>query len=220
MTLDGCCHSKERNTDTSLAPTDSVSSYLLPPTVPDANSIPVPSSARNKGKNKQVNPSPGPSSASIRNLPPSARTASEFTKNEIRDLQEEVHTLAQGVAEFIRDSTDTAHANGNAIDTLHENLLDVRGVLSTVAGEPTALGHAITNDALIQSLRDSSYQTAACLDQVTRALQRIEAAQAVGPRTADAALPAAGAGPAAAPERLPDVALVAPSPSSMEGRML
>ncbi|KAJ7923666.1 hypothetical protein B0H13DRAFT_1864651 [Mycena leptocephala] len=54
---------------------------------------------------------------------------------------------------------------------------------------------------------------------MTRALQRIEAVQAAGPRTADAVLPA-GAGPAAAPKRLPDVALVAPPPSSTEGRML
>lgn len=216
------------DTDISIVPTESISGYLLP-TVPDANVIHVPTSTAaggDKGKKKQVNASPGPSSAPIRNLPPGARTASEFivriglrdlipndkkldTKNEIRDLQEEVHALTQGVAEFIRDSTDTAHVNGNAIDSmclqtsallshltkstqaLHKNLLNIRGILSAVAGEPAELGHAIANDALIQSLRDSSYQTAVRLDQVTRALHRIEAAQAAATSDAGSATAAA-----------------------------
>ncbi|KAJ7897444.1 hypothetical protein B0H13DRAFT_1884643 [Mycena leptocephala] len=189
---------------TSPAPTESLSTYLANDATDDldsnsavvhSTSTPIAAPDRNKGKERQRNASPGPSSST--HLPPGRAAARNFIANvglrevlpdshrleskpEIRGLQREIHALTQGVAEHIRLSTDTAETHASSINK------------------------------------------SACRDEhdVASSLLRIEARQVSPPPPGTPAAAIAHAPPVAAPSPLPDVALVAPSASSAEGRLM
>ncbi|KAJ7811460.1 hypothetical protein B0H13DRAFT_1926724 [Mycena leptocephala] len=180
------------DTVTSLAPTESLSTYLANNATDDSDSnsavvhstsTPIAAPDGNKGKERQRNASPGPSSSA--HLQPGHAAARNFIANvglrevlpdghrleskpEIRGLQRELHALTQGVAEHIRLSTDTAETHAGSINTL------------CCASRPVRCR---------------------CL------LLLLRAAIAHAP-------------PVPAPSPLPDVALVAPSASSAEGRLM
>ncbi|KAJ7933232.1 hypothetical protein B0H13DRAFT_2306911 [Mycena leptocephala] len=212
---------------TSLAPTESLSTYLANDATDDldsnsavvhSTSTPIAAPDRNKGKERQRNASPGPSSST--HLPPGRAAARNFIANvglrevlpdshrleskpEIRGLQREIHALTQGVAEHIRLSTDTAETHASSINSV--SLYPSR--LSRLANPNQVLQNQLVGMNML-------------LDDVASSLLRIEARQVSPPPPGTPAAAIAHAPPVAAPSPLPDVALVAPSASSAEGRLM
>ncbi|KAJ6589403.1 hypothetical protein B0H19DRAFT_1248949 [Mycena capillaripes] len=88
------------------------------------------------------------------------------------------------------------------------------------AGDPAALSDAISNDSVVLSIRDNIADVHLRLDRFTGALARFEA-RLTAPAQQTAPPPLAPA-PVAAPvaRTPPDIALVAPSPSSAEGALM
>ncbi|KAJ7934875.1 hypothetical protein B0H13DRAFT_2481325 [Mycena leptocephala] len=215
------------DTVTSLAPTESLSTYLANNATDDSDSnsavvhstsTPVAAPDGNKGKERQRNASPGPSSST--HLPPGRAAARNFIANvglrevlpdghrleskpEIRGLQRELHALTQGVAEHIRLSTDTAETHASSINSV--SLYPSR--LSRLADPNQVLQNQLVGMNML-------------LDDVASTLLRIEARQVPPPPPVTPAAAIAHAPPVTAPSPLPDVALVAPSASSAEGRLM
>ncbi|KAJ7865849.1 hypothetical protein B0H13DRAFT_2561767 [Mycena leptocephala] len=215
------------DTVTSLAPTESLSTYLANNATDDSDSnsavvhstsTPIAAPDGNKGKERQRNASPGPSSSA--HLQPGHAAARNFIANvglrevlpdghrleskpEIRGLQRELHALTQGVAEHIRLSTDTAETHASSINSV--SLYPSR--LSRLADPNQVLQNQLVGMNML-------------LDDVASTLLRIEARQMPPPPPVTPAAAIAHVPPVPAPLPLSDVALVAPSASSAEGRLM